>query len=75
MVNHLQPAASSLTPWIEKLQKAFDEEQDMLGHQMSGSGSAYFGLCRSARQARRIAARLRARNMGAVWAAGTAVAG
>jgi 4-diphosphocytidyl-2-C-methyl-D-erythritol kinase len=73
MVNHLQSAAASLTPWIAKLQKPF-EEQHLLAHQMSGSGSSYFGLCRSARQARRIAARLRARNLGAVCPTATAIA-
>jgi 4-diphosphocytidyl-2-C-methyl-D-erythritol kinase len=39
------------------------------GHQMSGSGSSYFGLCQTARQARRIAAHLRSRRVGAVYAA------
>jgi len=72
--NDLQPAAARLTPWIRTLQKEF-ERQELLGHQMSGSGSSYFGLCRSHRQARRIAARLRARNVGATFQATTAVSG
>jgi 4-diphosphocytidyl-2-C-methyl-D-erythritol kinase len=73
MVNDLQPAATELTPWIASLQAEF-EKQNVLGHQMSGSGSSYFGVCRSARHARRIAARLRARNVGAVFAATTDIA-
>jgi 4-diphosphocytidyl-2-C-methyl-D-erythritol kinase len=73
LVNQLQPAAARLTPWIATLQQEF-EQQPVLGHQMSGSGSSYFGLCRTARQARRIASRLRARNIGAVMSATTAVA-
>jgi len=72
--NRLQPAAQTLTPWISRLHDEF-ERQDMMGHQMSGSGSCYFGLCRSARHARRIAARLRARGVGAVFAATSSVAG
>jgi len=72
LVNNLQTAAASLTPWITILQTEF-QKQDVLGHQMSGSGSSYFGLCRSARHARRIEARLRARSAGAVFSASTAV--
>ena len=71
LVNGLEPAAASLTPWIERLQSEF-ERQGVLGHQMSGSGSSYFGLCRHARQARRVASRLRARSIGAAFAAQTA---
>jgi 4-diphosphocytidyl-2-C-methyl-D-erythritol kinase len=63
MTNHLQSPASALTPWIERLQQEFDR-QPVLGHQMSGSGSSYFALARSARQARRLAAVLRARDIG-----------
>jgi 4-diphosphocytidyl-2-C-methyl-D-erythritol kinase len=73
MTNGLQSPAARLTPWITALHSEF-KKQDVLGHQMSGSGSSYFGLCRSARHARRIAARLRARNFGAVFAASTDVA-
>jgi 4-diphosphocytidyl-2-C-methyl-D-erythritol kinase len=69
--NRLQSAAASLTPWIATLQDEF-RKQGLLGHQMSGSGSSCFGLCHTARQARRIAARLRSRRMGAVSAAATA---
>lgn len=71
--NQLQPAAESLTPWIGRLRQEF-ERQDVVGHQMSGSGSSYFGLCRSARHARRVAARLRARDVGTVLAATSSVA-
>jgi 4-diphosphocytidyl-2-C-methyl-D-erythritol kinase len=70
LVNHLQPAAESLTPWIARLRKAFDR-LDCLGHQMSGSGTGYFGICRDARHARRVTARLRGQNLGYVCAART----
>lgn len=72
LVNDLQPPAAHLTPWIEKLRQEFGR-QPVLGHQMSGSGSSYFALCRSARQARRLAATLRARNIGWVSYATTEV--
>lgn len=67
MRNALQRAAGSLTSWIEKLRKTFDEF-DLVGHQLSGSGSAYFGICRHAQQARRIANILRLRQLGLVYA-------
>ncbi len=65
--NRLQPAASSLSPWIEYLQREFDRE-DVLGHRMSGSGTSYFGLCRHAIHARRVARRLGANGVGSVFA-------
>jgi 4-diphosphocytidyl-2-C-methyl-D-erythritol kinase len=71
MTNRLQAPATELTPWIGRLQEEFSR-QDCLGHQMSGIGSSYFGICRSARHARRVANRLRARQAGTVNAAATA---
>jgi 4-diphosphocytidyl-2-C-methyl-D-erythritol kinase len=73
MTNRLQPAAAGITPWIDELKNRMQFEA-VLGHQMSGSGSSYFGICRSARNARRVAARLRARRCGAVFAATTTAA-
>lgn len=70
MANDLQPAAAQLTPWINTLRDEFSR-QDFVGHQMSGSGSSYFGVCRSRRHARRLSARLRARQVGAVLCADT----
>lgn len=68
--NRLQQPAAALSPWIENLQREFNRF-DLLGHQMSGSGSSYFGICRHARHARRVAARLRSRKLGAVFSAST----
>lgn len=65
LFNRLQPAAARLTPWIERLQDEF-ERLDCVGHQMTGSGTSYFGICRHARHARRVAARLRALSLGDV---------
>jgi len=64
--NQLQPAAERLTPWIGRLREAFARE-DVLGHQMSGSGTSCFGLCRDAHHARRIARRLEAGGAGSVF--------
>jgi 4-diphosphocytidyl-2-C-methyl-D-erythritol kinase len=73
LVNGLKPAAAGLTPWIKTLADELDR-QGVLGHEMSGSGSSCFGICRHARHARRVARRLRARRVGASFAATTAVA-
>ncbi|MGH7135416.1 MAG: 4-(cytidine 5'-diphospho)-2-C-methyl-D-erythritol kinase, partial [Pirellulales bacterium] len=65
--NALQAAAEKLSPWIARLSHEFGR-LDFLGHRMSGSGTSYFGLCRHARHARRLAACLRARGVGRVYA-------
>ena len=65
--NGLQPAARTLADEIERLEREF-ARLDLLGHAMSGSGSSYFGLCRSPRQAERIAALLRSRGLGRAFA-------
>lgn len=57
--NRLEEAAKGMSPWIRKLQRMF-AKLDCVCSQMSGSGSAYFGIFPSARSARRGAARLRA---------------
>lgn len=68
MHNGLQAPAEELSPWIGKLRNTF-ASTGCVAHQMSGSGSSYFGLCWHAGQARRIARRLRAMNLGAVMVA------
>jgi 4-diphosphocytidyl-2-C-methyl-D-erythritol kinase len=67
LLNRLQPAAETLSPWVKRLQQEFSQ-LDVLGHGMSGSGTSYFGLCRHARHARRCARRLRAKGVGTVFA-------
>jgi 4-diphosphocytidyl-2-C-methyl-D-erythritol kinase len=67
LFNRLQAAAEQLSPWIVRLARMMAAE-DCLGHGMSGSGSAYFGMFRGASQARRVARRLRAGNIGCVVA-------
>jgi 4-diphosphocytidyl-2-C-methyl-D-erythritol kinase len=66
MMNRLEPAAAKLSPWIARLRDAFCE-QGCYGYQMTGSGSSYFGICRSALHARRVAERLRAGGLGVIY--------
>jgi 4-diphosphocytidyl-2-C-methyl-D-erythritol kinase len=66
MGNRLQAAAAVLSTWIGRVQAVFSE-LDFLGHQLSGSGSAYFGVCRHAQHARRLAAVLKSRQLGSVY--------
>ena len=66
LFNRLQPAAARVSPWIKRLQSEFDR-LDVQGHQMSGSGSSYFGLCHSARHANRVSKLLQSRCPGYVF--------
>ena len=68
--NRLEGAAEKLSPWIGRLRHELAAD-DCLASRMSGSGSAYFGICRHARHARRVARRLAARGLGRVYAAST----
>jgi 4-diphosphocytidyl-2-C-methyl-D-erythritol kinase len=70
MTNRLQSAAARLCPWIERLGMAF-ASIGCCAHLLTGSGSAYFGIMRSARQARRAAGLLSAANLGTVFATST----
>lgn len=70
MHNGLQPPAEALTPWISRLRQVF-ATTGAVGHQMSGSGSSYFGMYWQLGQARRVARRLRGMNLGAVMLAQT----
>ncbi len=67
LFNRLQPAAETLSPWIERLQREFARE-DCVGYGMSGSGTSYFGICRHATHARRVARRLQANGADSVFA-------
>ena len=67
LFNRLQSAAESLSPWIRRVEDKF-VDLDCLGHMMSGSGTCYFGLCRHWRHAGRVARRLQASGVGAVFA-------
>ncbi len=67
LFNRLEPAADRLSPWIARARRAF-EELDCTGHCMTGSGSCYFGLCRHARHARRVARRLGSYGLGQSYA-------
>lgn len=60
LFNRMQTAASSIAPEIPMLETAF-QQLSPLGHQMSGSGSSYFGLFGDSKSAWIAAKRLAAR--------------
>jgi 4-diphosphocytidyl-2-C-methyl-D-erythritol kinase len=66
--NALTPGARRLSPWIERLEREF-AGTGCLADGMSGSGSSWFGICRSARHARCVSGRLRSRQLGRVFTA------
>jgi 4-diphosphocytidyl-2-C-methyl-D-erythritol kinase len=57
--NGLQSPAETLSSDVRRLRSLF-EQQPVVGHQMSGSGSAYFGICWNRQHAVKVASRLRA---------------
>jgi 4-diphosphocytidyl-2-C-methyl-D-erythritol kinase len=70
MKNRLAAAAASVCHWIAEIGAVFDR-LSCPGHSMTGSGSAYFGVMRSARHARRAAGMLSSRKLGTVFATAT----
>lgn len=58
LFNALQKPAEALNEDVVKLKTQFDR-LPVAGHAMTGSGTAWFGICSSARQARSISSRLR----------------
>lgn len=70
MSNRLQPAACSLYAAMEQWRTALSGV-GLWGAGMTGSGSSWFGIARSARQARRVAGWLTAQNLGHVVATAT----
>lgn len=67
MVNRLESAAAAMSPWIDRLRHEL-AGQNFCGQLMTGSGSACFGLARSATQARRVARLLSGKDLGSVFA-------
>lgn len=57
--NCLQRAAVGLNSWVGRIADAMDK-LPVLAHQMTGSGSGYFAVCRTWREACSIASQLRA---------------
>lgn len=67
LFNRFQEYAADVCPWVKRLQTELSR-LDVLGHGLTGSGTAYFALCRSQAHARLVAGILRQRNLGLVWA-------
>jgi 4-diphosphocytidyl-2-C-methyl-D-erythritol kinase len=57
--NRLQEAAEELAPGLRSVREVL-ESLGPLGHQMSGSGSSYFALCRDQQEAEALAEKARA---------------
>lgn len=70
MTNRLQGAAAGLCHWLEEIGAVFDK-LSCYASQMTGSGSAWFGVMRSARHARWAAGVLTSRSLGTVYATST----
>lgn len=66
--NRLEETAVEIAPIIATLRDVFNRA-DCLAHQMSGSGSSYFGVCSTARRARCLANRIRGIGYGQVFRA------
>jgi 4-diphosphocytidyl-2-C-methyl-D-erythritol kinase len=67
--NDLEGPAVGLCPELAAVRAQFDRTR-FLGHRMTGSGSAWFGVCANRRQAARLSARLRGAGVGHVYAVG-----
>lgn len=65
--NRLQTAAFGQSEWINRLACLF-ERADVVAHQMTGSGSCYFGLCRSAKHATQLAGKINSQDSGIAFA-------
>lgn len=65
--NDLEASALSLFPRLRALRRALNRFP-FLGVGMSGSGSAFFGVCRNRHEALRLASRVRRARLGRVWA-------
>lgn len=63
LYNALEAPALRLNSSIEAVRSRYAHES-LYGHAMTGSGSAYFGLCAGRRQALAVATRLNARRVG-----------
>ena len=68
--NALQPPAEQLNPDVVRLRRTFSR-LPFLGHQMSGSGTSYFGLCSQLDQATALAAQVRSAGCDHVFVAST----
>jgi len=68
LYNALQTTAEQLSFDVVTLKDRFSQ-LPVLGHLMSGSGTAYFGLCANKCHAQLVAARLRAMRLGTVFVA------
>jgi 4-diphosphocytidyl-2-C-methyl-D-erythritol kinase len=65
LFNRLQTTACQLSHWLPQIEDEFSRAP-FVAHQMSGSGSTYFGICRTRQDAKRAQQQLRAASVGCV---------
>ncbi|MEZ6087807.1 MAG: 4-(cytidine 5'-diphospho)-2-C-methyl-D-erythritol kinase [Pirellulaceae bacterium] len=68
LVNRLTEPARAASDWVDRVLSAISRTP-VLGYQMTGSGSACFGICRTQKMASTIAHRLQAAGIGIAFAA------
>ncbi len=68
LFNRLETTACELNSKVRRIRDIF-AKLDCTACQMTGSGTAYFALCRNSRQARQLASRLRLSGVGDVFVA------
>jgi len=68
--NSLQTPAEQLCPLLEQVKQSFEAES-FVAHQMSGSGTAWFGICRTESEAHEIATRMRSQDLGHLFVVST----
>ncbi|PHS10138.1 MAG: 4-(cytidine 5'-diphospho)-2-C-methyl-D-erythritol kinase [Blastopirellula sp.] len=66
LFNRLQQPARQISSTIDQVAKEF-EKLDVVAHQMSGSGTSYFGICKNVRHARRVTSQLKSKQIGTVF--------
>ncbi len=52
LFNRLQQFATGVSQWVERLGTEFDRTASVVGHQLTGSGSCYFGIYPNRKSAR-----------------------
>ena len=64
--NDLEKPAADETPWIGRLREDMNQS-GCVAHRMTGSGSAYFGICHHRRHASAVAGRMRSKGYERVY--------
>ncbi|MGY8767868.1 MAG: 4-(cytidine 5'-diphospho)-2-C-methyl-D-erythritol kinase [Pirellulales bacterium] len=66
LFNRLQQPARQISSTIDQVAEEF-EKLDVIAHQMAGSGTSYFAICKHKKHARRVASQLKSKQIGTVF--------